>query len=186
VFSEWFYLRFLLPAFPVIFVAIGAVVTCATRVMPSPARGPVLLMALTAACCANVNVARREQAFNLHNYEARYRVAGEYLAAALPKDGLVIAVQQSGSARYYTGLPVVRWDLLRQDLDDAIADVRRVGRHPVFLVEDWEAADLRARFPASPAARLDWTPRADVTGTTRVRVFRSCRSRCRPAGRATH
>jgi hypothetical protein len=44
-------------------------------------------------------------------------------------------------------------------------------RHPVLLVEDWEAADIRRRFPASAIARLDWTPRADFGTDVRVLLF---------------
>ncbi|MBF8301191.1 MAG: 2 protein [Acidobacteria bacterium] len=75
------------------------------------------------------------------------------------------------SARHYARRPVVRWDLLRVDLDSAVSTLTALGRAPVLLVEDWEAADLRARFPASAVARLDWTPRADVGSDIRVRLF---------------
>ena len=171
VFSEWFYLRFLLPALPAVFVAIGAMVTIATRAIPRPARGIVLALLVTAVCSANVRVAQREQAFNLHSYEARYRVAGQYLEAALPRDAVIVSVQQSGSARYYSRLPIARWDLLGNDLDATLAALEHAGRRPFLLVEDWEQPDVRARFPASPIARLDWPPRVEVTGTTKVRLF---------------
>jgi hypothetical protein len=61
--------------------------------------------------------------------------------------------------------------MLRIDLDEAAAALRALGRHPVLLVEDWEAADIRARFPASAIARLDWPPRADFGSVVRVRLF---------------
>ena len=171
VFAEWSYLRFFLPMLPLLFVGIGAAVAAGLTTFPSAARPYVLLAALTAVAAFNVNIASREQAFNLRRYEARYREAGEYAAATLPSNAVILAVQQSASARYYTGLPVVRWDLLRADLDAAVGELRRLGRLPVLLVEEWEAADLRSRFPQSPIARLDWQPRADFGTTTRVRLY---------------
>lgn len=170
-FEEWSYLRFLLPAFPVVCVAVGTAVAVALRRMPEGARGVTLLAVMTVVCSLNVTVAAREQAFNLRRYEARYRIAGRYLAATLPSNAVVIAVQESASARYYTGLPVLRWDLLPVDLDTAIARLRVLGRHPVILIEEWEMRELASKFPGSVAARLDWRPRLDVGDETRVKLF---------------
>ena len=171
VFTEWSYLRFLLPAFPLLFIAIGVVTMQAATRLPEPARGLALIAALTVVCSVNVVAASREQAFNMRRYETRYRTAGRYLDAALPRNAAIIAVQQSASARHYTGLPVVRWDNLHVDLDAAVAALRNLGRHPILLVEDWEEAVLAAKFPRSQFARLDWPPRADFGEVTRVRLY---------------
>jgi hypothetical protein len=56
-------------------------------------------------------------------------------------------------------------------LEAAAARLANLGYRPLLLVEDWEDAGLRARFPASPLARLDWPPRADFGTETRVRLF---------------
>ena len=171
VFTEWSYLRFLLPAFPLTFIVVGVVAAQAAARLPEPVRGLILVAALTVICSINVLHASREQAFNMRRYEARYRTAGRYLEAALPRNAAIITAQQSGSARHYTGLPVVRWDLLPVDLDEAVAALRNLGRHPVLLVEDWEEDALAAKFPRSRLARLDWTPRADFGEVTRVRLY---------------
>ena len=171
VFTEWSYLRFFLPILPMAYVAAGALVASAMTRLPAPARGVALLLALVSAGSANVKIASREQAFNLRRYEAHYRDAGLYLASALPANAVVFALQQSASAFYYTGRPIVRWDLLRTDLDQAVADVQALRRVPVLLVEDREAEDLRRRFPQSALARLDWQPRADMGTHTHVRLY---------------
>jgi hypothetical protein len=80
-------------------------------------------------------------------------------------------VQQSGSARYYAHRPIVRWDQMPADLDAVVATLQTLGRRPLLLVEDWEAADLQRRYPTSALARLDWTPRADFGTAVRVRLF---------------
>jgi hypothetical protein len=171
VFAEWSYLRFLLPAFPLLFALTGALLVTASLRLPASIRGVVYAAALTLACSLNIMTAGREQAFNLRRYESRYRMAGRYLNASLSRDAVVVTVQESGSARYYIDLPILRWDLLDVDLDTALAALRAVGRHPVLLVEDWEAADLRRRFPSSANARLDWPDRAEFGDETRVRLF---------------
>ena len=170
VFRDWFYLRFLLPAFPLALVLVGALAGRAVAGLPRPARALVLLVALTAAASTNIVVARREQAFNMRVYEGRYRSAGRYADAVLPREAVILAVQESGSARYYAR-PIVRWDLLAVDLDAAVATLTAMHRHPVLLVEDWEAADLQKRFPSSRIARLDWPPRTEIGTSVRVRLF---------------
>lgn len=171
VFEEWSYLRFLLPAFPAVFAAGGALLVEAGQRLPLPTRGVVAVVAGALIGSVNVTVAAREQAFALRSFEARYLDAGRYLDAALPPEAVVFAVQQSGSVRHYTRRPIVRWDLLQVDLDTAVDDLRALGRTPVLLVEDWEEAGLGARFPSSAAARLDWLPHAEFGDATRVRLY---------------
>ena len=171
VFAEWSYLRFLLPAFPLLFALIGALLVTALLRLPTPARGIVFAATITLACSLNILRAEQEQAFNLRRYESRYRLGGRYLAAALPREAVIVAVQESGSARYYVDVPILRWDLLDVDLDTALAAMRAIGRYPVLLVEDWEAPDLRKKFPSSANARLDWPARAEFGDETRVRLF---------------
>ena len=173
VFAEWFYLRFLLPAFPLLFVAIGALVAQTAVILPASSRGIVLLAALTTVASLNVVQAAREQAFNLHRYEARYRTAGRYLEASLPGTAVIVAGQQSASAMHYTGLPVLRWDAFAagDDLAAALAALRALGRQPVVVLDDWEEPQLRARFPGAGGAPAEWRARADIGDTTHVRVF---------------
>ena len=171
VFPEWSYLRFLLPCFPLLFIAIGALFTAALARLPLPLRAALLLCALSVVGSFNVLRADDEQAFNMRRYESRYRMAGRYLAAALPANSVVIAVQESGSARYYSSRPVLRWDWLDVDLDTAVAALRAIGFHPVVLVEGWERSDLSQRHQTSVTARLDWQPRAEFGDDTRVLLY---------------
>jgi len=133
-------------------------------------------------CARNVVTAEHEGAFSLWADARRYGTAGRYLAAALPTNAVIIASQHSGSASYYTGRPVVRWDQLRIGFDEALGDLARLGRAPVIVVEEWEEAALRTKFPASTFARLDWAARADFGRVTRVRLFDPA-DRARPTGR---
>jgi dolichyl-phosphate-mannose-protein mannosyltransferase len=171
VFAEWSYLRFLLPAFPVVFIAIGALLTAALMRLPVAFRAGLLLVALAVVGSFNVLRADREQTFNMRRYESRYRMAGRYLASALPPRAVVMAVQESGGARYYSARPVLRWDWLDVDLDTAVAALQASGLRAVFVVEDWERADILKRHPRSTLARLDWTPRAEFGDETRVFLY---------------
>jgi hypothetical protein len=171
IFPDWAYLRFLMPALAVALVFVGALVAQAVARTPASVRGPVLVLALAVACTANVLVAKREQAFRLWDYESRYRTVGHYLKETLPPNPVVITFQESGSIHYYTGAPISRWDYMPYDLDDSVSAFRQRGLHPILVVEDWERPNLRARFPKSRLAALDWAPRAEIGETTRVWIM---------------
>ncbi len=171
VFPDWAYLRFLLPIWPAALAAAGALVASAMLRLPATARTQILLIALTAVCARNVMTAAHEGTFTLWIDASRYGTAGRYLESALPANTVIVTSQHSGSVSYYTGWPVLRWDSLNVGLDEALADLARLGRPSVILVEDWEEASLRQKFPASSLARLDWPPRADFGGPTHVRLY---------------
>jgi len=170
VFPDWGSLRFLMPALPLAFAALGTLVSAALDRVPLPVRGVALLASLTLLVSLNVTHAAQQSAYALRDFEARYRTVGLYLAASQSPDTVILTSQESGSAYFYTGLPIVRWDLLAVDLDTAIARLRALGRHPVLVVEDWEKPVLRQRFPGATAS-LDWPPRAEAGQTTRVGVW---------------
>jgi hypothetical protein len=170
-----------MPVLPLAFAAAGAVVSDALARLPSAARGPILLASLTLVVALNVTHAAQQSAYVMRDYDARYRTIGRYLAASMPKDAVIVTSQESGSARYYSGLPVLRWDLLAVDLETALARLRALGRRPVLVIEDWEKPVLRARFPSGPIASLDWPPRAEAGQTTRVGVWDPA-DRDKPAG----
>jgi 4-amino-4-deoxy-L-arabinose transferase-like glycosyltransferase len=184
VFADWFYLRFLLPAFPLVFTLVGASVVHAAGRLSPRVTGLFLLLVLAAACSFNILRAKAEQAFNLRDFEARYRIAGRYLQSMLPPEAVVVTVQESGSIRYYTQKPILRWDQLGTDIEAALVSVRSRGRRPMLLLEDWETSDFQSRFAGSSLARLDWQPRADVGDVTRVRLFDPA-DRTDPARRPT-
>jgi hypothetical protein len=170
VFTDWAYLRFLLPIWPAALAAAGAIIVNA-RLQLSPAiRTQVLLVALTAVCARNVLTAAHEGSFTLWADAARYGTAGRYLDAVLPTNAVIVASEHSGSASYYTGRPILRWDS-DISLDEAIGELTRLGRRPVIVLESWEEPLLRRQFPASAIARLDWPARADFGRVTRVRFF---------------
>ena len=171
IFPDWAYLRFLLPGLATVFVFAGALVATSASKLPSWIAGPVLLVAVLVACVANVRLAAHHQAFNLHRYDSRFRSVGLYLRETLPPNAIVVTFQESGAIRYYTGAPILRWDYVPVDLDDAINGLRAQGLHPMLVVEDWERPLLREKFPKSRFAALDWTLRADIGETTHVWIL---------------
>jgi hypothetical protein len=182
VFPDWAYLRFLLPIWPVALAAAGAIIVNGSLRLPPSLRTQILLVALTAVCARNVVTTRHEHSFTLWIDASRYGTAGRYLEAALHEDAVIVTSQHSGSAQYYTGRAILRWDSLQVGLDEAVDALATLGRPSVILVEEWEEPALRRKFPASALARLDWPARADFGSPTHVRLYDPA-DRRQPTGR---
>ena len=77
---------------------------------PAPRSFAAALLALLVAhgiyFCLNKDV------FNLAVGEARYQRVGEFAARELPDRSLLLSMQHSGSLRYYSQLPTLRYDLV--------------------------------------------------------------------------
>jgi hypothetical protein len=171
VFDDWWYIRFLLPALPVLFILSVAVWLDLARRHPR-GRTALAIAIATALGGWHVHVARTHRVFDLQALESRFAVTGRYAARALPVNAVALAVQQSGSVRYYGGRSTLAWDAIPPDaLDRTIDELRRASR-PVFIVlEDDEVSRFRARFVTQRLGRLDWPPRAEVHAPVRVHVY---------------
>jgi hypothetical protein len=172
VFDHWSYLRFLLPALPLIVILlVAAVDALCRRIAPAATRPAVVAVSLVLAALW-VREADSRQVFRLKALEARFERAGVFVARSLPANALVITSWQSGSVRFYSGRKTLVWDQLDPDwLDRAVAFVRSRGFEPFLLLETWEEPAFRSRFAAqSVIGRLDWRPAAEVA--SQVRVYR--------------
>jgi hypothetical protein len=172
-FDHWFYLRFLLPAYPVLFVLLAAGVRWVALKLPAVARVPAAALVCAMMMPFGVNLARSEGVFNIAAYEGRHIRAANEIAARAPEDAMVLSVQHSGSVRYYANRITLRYDWLKDGaLDTVLRDLAAKGRRAYLVVDDWEEKEFRARFaPANRAGRLDWAPIARVSGSPEVHIF---------------
>lgn len=171
VFEEWWYLRFLLPAIPLVIVLMVAAFDAAWRRLRLPALAPALAVAaaaLAGVCLAN---ARTLGVFQLQGLESKFERAGSYVDRRLPANALVFASFQSGSVRFYSGRRTLAWESLDADwLDRAIAFARERGLEPYLLFETREEPLFRQRFAGTAIGALDWPPMAEVGA--QVRIYR--------------
>ena len=164
-FDQWLFLRFLLPAFPVIFVLMSAAILLLSARLRGRARWmlPVVLVAVVTA--HSIRFGREQGAFD-SSAERRFAAVGRYIAERLPQRAVFLAMLHSGSATDYTGRPTIRWDLIPPELlDVAIEHLRRLGYSPFILLDDTEAQDFVARFSGvNPLGTLDQPAIASVDG----------------------
>ena len=180
VFDDWWYIRFLLPALPILLVCAVAVVLKMTEWLPPlggrSSRRSLRASAAVILCAAlggwYLHVARTRHVLDLQALESRFVIAGRYASRALPPNALVLAVQQSGSVRFHGGRDTIAWDAIPPDaLDRTIATIQSAGRVPFIVLEDAEEPAFRRRFPTQRFGRLEWPPQAEIHAPVRVHFY---------------
>ena len=171
-FNDWWYLRFLLPAFPFVFILAGdAVSTLAARVGPV-ARGVALVMFAGAIVATGALKSAERDVIGIGQGERRYADAAQYVQAALPRGAVVMTMQHSGSLRYYSDKLPLRYDLVAPEwIDRAIEYFRRAGRPVYVLVDDWEVPVFAERFSGQNAGAMVRAQALAATPDGRVLLF---------------
>src|SRR5204863_6190602 len=118
VFDAWWFLRFLLPAYPALLV-----LTAAALVWLVQRRGPWWrVVSYAVAAVVTIILVRgsiQRHAFGLWEFERRFQLAGDYVASRLPRNAIVIAAQETGSVRFYSNRTTMSWRDLPADVLDA-------------------------------------------------------------------
>ena len=173
VFADWSYLRFLLPALPLVLVLAASVFARLCALLPRPWPATALVVVGLGLAAFFVRTADVRYVFELQRSEAKFRFAGDYVRNRLPAGAVVFTIWHSGSVRYYGERMSVVWDALpAADLDAIVAFFEARGRPAYFLFEVRELARFQQRFEgASRFATLDWPPAA-VLGRE-VRLYRA-------------
>jgi hypothetical protein len=151
VFDAWTYLRFVLVALAWVAIGVGAVSAAAARA----GRPALALAAVTAVVVTGLlqwRFADNHLAFDVWaGAQAQIGVARE-VQAAVDARSVVLALEHSGSLRYYGGRMTLRYDLLEPAwLDRAIDWFRSRGVRTYLLADEHELPSVRVRF-ASQAA----------------------------------
>jgi hypothetical protein len=166
--DAWWYLRFLLPTWPL--AALGAAALASLLAGPvghaaqvGPAGRPARVVAASVVVAIGAHgmwQAYRRETFSVARGEAKYVEVARTVESITDRDAVIVSAQHSGSLRYYAGRLTLRWDVGDVAwLDRTVEWLAAHGHHPYLVLEPQEIAELRARYgPANAVARLDWTP----------------------------
>jgi hypothetical protein len=171
-FDSWTYLRFVLV--PLALAPLGGAQLLRTLQNSRHARWTfVVTAALTLGIALpGLRLARDLTVFSVRAREYRYQAAGTFVRDQVPADAVIVAVQHSASAPYYSGRPVVRPDLLSPAGLNALVEWADRERRPLaFVLDEAEPATLRRRFGDAGLPALDWPPRAEVGRPVATRVW---------------
>ncbi|HKC56739.1 MAG TPA: glycosyltransferase family 39 protein [Vicinamibacterales bacterium] len=154
---EWGYLRFLLPAYPVVLASLAATLVIFAR------NAPHRRLAVAAAATITVlllfheeRFARNAGAFRIAEGEERFARAVDF-TRALPPNAIVFSDAYSGTLGFYAQREVLRWLWIPPEyLDLALGDLKKQGHHPYFVGDPFEVEAFKQYFDGSAAVtRLD-------------------------------
>jgi hypothetical protein len=160
-------LRFLLPAYPFIMIGLGSTGLLLARARwrgaTAVAAATVVLLGLFA-----LDRARRKNVF-LQWVEIVYADIAEAVGRATPPNSVVMAMQHSGSIRYYAGRVTLRWDQMPADwLDRGVAWLADRGVPTYVLVHAWELELMKERYAGQRLASLLELPPLFTLGDTQL------------------
>jgi len=170
-FDVWWYLRFLLPMWPVMMLlTAAAVASLAWRWLRSAYPAAVAVVAVLLAW-HGVRTAIDRSAFDLGRSERRYLDVARFVAAHTDPRAVFLSVQHSGSLRLYADRLTLRYDALDPLwLDRVVAYLQSIGRRPYYVLDGGEVEAFRRRFgAANRAGTLDWPPLATLSG--RIAIY---------------
>jgi hypothetical protein len=170
-FNAWWFVRFMLPAFPPLLVLTAVSIVAMSSRLPAPFRILVPSALVAAMAWYGLDYARDHDAFRART-ERKYAAAADYIARRLPQQAAVLSMLHSGSVRYYAGRATVRFDVIPPaQLDATLATLASSGYRPFILLEPSEAPEFQKRFTGfSSLARLDWPPIA-LLRQSNVRIY---------------
>jgi len=173
VFDVWSYLRFLLPALAVAAVFAGLAAAALVQRLPAASRLAAVTAVVLGLVAQGVSQARTLDAFRLADQQRRVAQAADYVSRTQPAGAAVVAGEQSGALRYYTGRSILRWDAASPEtMAAALLALQQSGRSVVIALDAWEREPFRARFGALPAVSLEWPPAFEAGTSHRTQVWR--------------
>lgn len=172
-FTDWWYLRFQLPWWPVAIGAACAAVWTLTGPRWPAATALTLLVAAVLGAAQGLRIAHDAGIDRLWLGEQRYVAAGRWLREQTAPATVVLAVQHAGAVEYYGERRVLRFDQVGAgELDALVGRLVTAGHRALLVIDDWEEADIRARVAGTAtAAHLDGPPLAQFFTSPRVRIY---------------
>ena len=159
--ETWWYLRFILPAFPTAIIAALLVAETGWRALPARAWTPVLAGLVVLGAVGEIRQIRQLDILAIEPQERTYPDAAQWAQRHLPQKAAVFCLQVSGAFIYYTEFMVVRWDLVAPEKYPTLLTALVQAERPVYA----------ALFPFESPGALEkiggqWTKLATVGQVT--------------------
>lgn len=160
--ETWWYLRFILPAFPVFLLAALVVLQQVWRRLTIPLAANLVLAAVVAfGVVWQTRLTRRLDVLNIPVGEAHYLDAANWARDHLPPESALFCMQVSGAFFFYTPFLIIRWDQALASRMTELFALLQEQKRPVYAVlYDFEKTDAFARLGGR------WKPIATVGRAT--------------------
>jgi hypothetical protein len=147
-YEHWETLRFLLPPLVVATIVAAFGLLDVSRRLAGPASGALIAVVIAAGVGYGwTSWLETNRVLAMHDHEARHRHVGELVARATPGNAVILALQHSGSVRYYAGRATLNWDEIPSgELAATVDTLRRRGLRVFLLIDsDEERTIFRTR-----------------------------------------
>jgi len=168
--DSWDYLRFLLPAFPLMLVL--AMLGCRMLFsgLPSPARTIALTTLVLLVVGYQVRFVRESMLLQRWEAESTFPSVGRFVDRTLPRNAVLLSMFHSGSIRHYSGRLTMRYDWLDREWWPRALDVLSArGYRPYVVLADWEEAVFRRQLGLESGQRFGAVV-AELPGSV-VRIY---------------
>lgn len=148
--ETWWYLRFILPAFPALILAGLLAAQSLSQRWQATRWGRVgLAVALLAALAWQLQVTRALHVRFTKDEPVPYLKAVEWMRTNAPSDALVLQMQLSGCFTYYADFTIVRYDLIGREGWATLQQAAQRSERAIYatLFEFEESVALRERVP---------------------------------------
>ena len=130
--ETWWYLRFIIPAFPILILFALAVLQSLTATVP---RRRIIGSVLLAASLAwEISLTYRLELLHNKSGEAAYPNAAAWARTNLPANAAIFCMQVSGAFYYYTDFLLVRWDQVQPSDMVPLFQTLHEQHRPVYAV----------------------------------------------------
>lgn len=171
-FDEWWFLRFLLPAYPPMLVLAAMGWQRLVSRMTVPIRGLAFAGITAAVLSWQAERIQDHLILRMQEGEVLYVSAARYVEARLPSNAIFFAMLHGGSLRHYASRPTVRWDWLSPDWwPRALLQLQALGYQPYVLLAESEEAQFRTQFKLGDAPDAPGVIVGEMNGPSRVRVY---------------
>lgn len=160
--ETWWYLRFILPAFPVFLLVALAVLQQLWRRLTIPLAANLVMAAVVAfGVVWQARFTRRLDVLNIPVGEAHYLETANWARDHLPPESALFCMQVSGALYFYTPFLIIRWDqALAARMTELFALLQEQKRPVYAVLYDFEKTDAFVRLGGR------WKPMATVGRAT--------------------
>jgi hypothetical protein len=154
-YETWWYLRFLLPSLPALILGFLLAGRDALRFIEARFGDAASVrfaswLAIGIVLLLELRQVRRLGPRQIVDDQVDYTEAAAWARERLPSPALAVAMQMSGTLRYYTAIPIVRWDTLPpEDVRRILSAAERRGYRIFALLFPFEEDEVRTRTPGA-------------------------------------
>jgi hypothetical protein len=167
-FGVWWFLRFLLPALPLMMIGAAQALWWLARRLPAA----IVLTAGAAVCGYCVWFASDNFVFSLWSMQRAFYTVAQGVRRNADRRGVIYTNEESGSLRYYSGLVTFNYlDMQPADFDASVDFFAAHGAHPYLLAEDWEMDQFQASTSTRVSSALGRQPVFIYYGASVTRLY---------------